>query len=206
MKKSLLLLLAIFFAFGAFAQDDDYDTELPDTQDEEFVGFNKKKKDKNRTKRWRLGGDFGFSATEFLINTEISPLLGYQIIEDRLEVGGGIVYQYTNIRRTFISLPSGNTFVPAKINVLGGRNYARAYVWEGLYLQLEGILINYRERPKDVDRLIKLTIGNALAGVGYKLDIADNIHTNFSVSTNLIINPLYPQRTLIPRIGFQISL
>lgn len=209
-------ILISFFFLSIFAcVNAQVDDDLPPSQgDDEFVGFSKKKKEKTKIdkdlSRVRIGGDFGLSFTNFAFFAEVSPLAGYLLIEDRLEMGGGFIFQHNNIRRTFISA-NGFIFEPAVINIYGGRVYARLYIWDGIHAQIEPMLINYRERKKDVppnqNDLITLTIGNVLAGGGYTFGHPDGkFLTNMGVFTNLIVNPLYPRRTFIPRIGFQISL
>lgn len=202
-----IIILSIFFSAKLSAQNE-YDDKLPPSSNDEFVGFSKKAKEKKKKdlSRIRLGGDFGLSFTDFAFFAEVSPLVGYQVVENRLELGGGIIYQHTNVRRPFQTF-GGQVFFPAKINILGGRNYARLYIWEGIFAQVEGLLINYRERPKDSDQLIKLTMSNVLAGGGYTFhQPGSKFYGNIAVLTNLVINPLYPRRQIIPRIGFQISL
>jgi hypothetical protein len=209
MKKWFLPAFIFLFAWSATLAQNEYDDQLPPSSNGEFVGFGKKGKDpkvKKDLSRIRIGGDFGLSFTEFAFFAEVSPLVGYQLVENRLEVGAGPLYQHTNVRRPFQTF-GGAVFFPAKINIIGGRNYARLYIWEGLFGQVEGLLINYRERPKDVDQLITLTLGNALAGGGYTFNQrGSKVFFNVAILTNLIINPLYPRRTVIPRIGLQVSL
>lgn len=211
----LFVFLCLSLSSSIYAQGD-YDEELPPSeQDDEFVGFSKKKK-KEKTNiekdlsRIRIGGDFGLSFTNFAFFAEVSPLASYMVVEDILELGGGMIFQHNNIRRAFIS-SNGFIYEPAVINIYGGRIYARVYIWDGIHAQIEPMLINYRERKKDVppnqNDLITLTIGNVLAGGGYTFGHPEGkFLTNLALMTNLIINPLYPRRTLIPRIGFQIML
>lgn len=209
MKKLWIVAALCSLIFFKLSAQNEYDDKLPpSTENEDFVGFNKKAKQKEKKdlSRIRLGGDFGLSFTEFAFFAELSPLVGYQVIENRLELGGGFIYQYTNVRMPFQTF-SGQVFFPAKINILGGRTYARLYIWEGIFVQTEGLLINYRERPKDTDELIKLSLSNMLGGAGYTFhQPGSKFYGNIAVLTNLFINPLYPRRQLIPRIGFQISL
>lgn len=210
------MLLIFFLGMGVILNaQGDYDEDLPPSErDDEFVGFSKRKnKEKTNIEkdlsRIRVGGDFGLAFTNFAFFAEVSPLAGYMLVEDRLEVGGGIIFQHNNIRRAFIS-PNGFIYQPAVINIYGGRVYARIYIWDGIHAQIEPMLINYRERKKNVappNDFVTLTIGNVLAGGGYTFGHPDGkFLTNMALMTNLIINPLYPRRTLIPRIGFQITL
>jgi hypothetical protein len=209
MKKWFLPAFIFLFCLNTAIAQNEYDDQLPPSKEGDFVGFNKKNKDpkvKKDLSRIRIGGDFGLSFTDFAFFTEVSPLVGYQVVDRRIELGGGMIYQHTNIRRPFQTF-NGAIFYPAKINIVGGRTYARLYIWDGIFTQVEGLLINYRERPKDVDQLITLTLSNALAGAGYTFNQpGSKFFANIAVLTNLVINPLYPRRTIIPRIGFQISL
>jgi len=209
MKRFWFILLLVSFVFTQTIAQNEYDDKLPpSTENEDFVGFNKKGKQKEMKdlSRIRIGGDFGLAFTEFAFFAEISPLVGYQVVENRLELGGGFIYQHTNVRRAFQTF-GGQVFFPAKINILGGRTYARLYIWEGIFAQAEGLLINYREKPKDTDELIKLSLSNMLVGGGYTFhQKGSRFYSNIAVLTNVFINPLYPRRQIIPRIGFQISL
>lgn len=98
-----LILFSVSFAF-TYAQGD-YDDELPPSNNDEFVGFGKK--EKNRKKEFkknlckmRIGGSLGFGYYNGLLNLGISPQVGYQIVEDRLEFGGGFSYDYQRFKNS----------------------------------------------------------------------------------------------------------
>ena len=96
-----LLILVIMFGFTFVQAQNEYDDEVPQAYTEEFVGFNKKGKEiKKRLDqcRLRVGGAAGFLIRNSELGFNISPIVGYQVVEDRLEVGGGISYDFYRFR------------------------------------------------------------------------------------------------------------
>jgi len=175
MIKHLLILL-IMFGFTFVQAQNEYDDEVPPADTEEFVGFNKKGKEKKKRLdqcRLRVGGAAGFLIGNGELGFNISPIVGYQVVEDRLEVGGGISYDFYRFREPGLKYTE---------NTVGGSIYLRAYVWEGLFAQFKGVVQKtYIEQNQTAIRQ-----ENIFGGVGYQYPIADRAFMNFGLEINLI--------------------
>lgn len=176
MIKHLLILL-IMFGFTFVQAQNEYDDEVPPADTEEFVGFNKKGKEKKKRLdqcRLRVGGAAGFLIRNSELGFNISPIVGYQVVEDRLEVGGGISYDFYRFRAPKYTE-----------NTVGGSLYLRAYVWEGLFAQFKGVVQKtYIEQNQTA--LAAIRQENIFGGVGYQYRIADRAFMNFGLEINLI--------------------
>ena len=174
-----LLILVIMFGFTFVQAQNEYDDEVPQANTEEFVGFNKKGKEiKKRLDqcRLRVGGAAGFLIRNSELGFNISPIVGYQVVEDRLEVGGGISYDFYRFRA------SGFKYTE---NTVGGSVYLRAYVWEGLFAQFKGV-VQKTYIEQNLTALPAIRQENIFGGVGYQYPIADRAFMNFGLEINLI--------------------
>jgi len=172
-----LLILVIMFGFTFVQAQNEYDDEVPPADTEEFVGFNKKGKEKKKRLdqcRLRVGGAAGFLIRNSELGFNISPIVGYQVVEDRLEVGGGISYDFYRFREPGLKYTE---------NTVGGSVYLRAYVWEGLFAQFKGVVQKtYIER----NQTPAIRQENIFGGFGYQYPIADRAFMNFGLEINLI--------------------
>lgn len=175
MKRTISLLLIIFFGQLVFAQGE-YDSEVPVQSEEEFVGFNKNGKEKKDLSRIRIGGSAGLSLGNRQLGFGISPTVGYQVIEDRIEIGTGILYDYYRYKEP------GFKYVE---NTVGSNNYVRIYVWEGLFAQFRGV---YQKTYITVNTtgLTPIRLGNVFGGAGYQYAISEKVFVNFGLEINLI--------------------
>lgn len=193
MKKTLSIFTFLFLCQFVYSQNND--NEYSDVEEEtEFKGIKDEQK-KLDLSRFRVGGDvsLGFGSNTFF--TEISPLIGYQIIKDRLEVGPGIIYQHQSEAKTYTS------------NNIGGQAYIRGYIFDGLFAQVDGFLVNYNFKNKLSNAKNSFTYGNGFVGVGYAFNHKEApFYLTISVKTNIIKDNYYQQRLIIPKIGFQIKL
>jgi len=193
MKKILLLLVLLNFGFHSFAQEDDNEYSDEDTT-EEFEPIKDETKKLDLSK-FRLGGNFGLGFEGKTFFAEVSPTLGYQIIEDRLELGPGIIYQH--ISQTNY----------AAINNIGAQAYVRAYVFEGFFAQIDGFIVNKNIDYIALGKKTSYTYGNGFIGVGYALNYKEApFYMSLSVKTNIITDSTYPRRVIIPNLTFQFRL
>lgn len=196
MKNYIFLFLLLFISNTLFAQNSDNEYgEEPDEEIETFKGLEDKKK-KIDLSRFRVGGDFGFSfGGQGVFFAEVSPTIGYQIIKDRLEVGPGLIYQHLSQAKIYSE------------NNVGGQAYIRGYIWQGIFAQIDGFLVNFNAR--DIQRNLKasFTYGNGFVGAGYAFNHANApIYFSISIKTNLLTDKYYPTRRIIPKVGFQVRL
>ena len=202
MKKISILLFSLCLVFNISAQNE-YDDEVPQTDEEEFVGFNKKNKNRQKKdlSRIKIGGTMGFGLANNQLSFNISPMIGYQIIEDRLEVGTGIIYGFYRYK-------TNNPSYKYTENTIGTNNYLRVYVWSGLFAQLRG---EYKKiYAKDSNNMkAELKLGNIYGGAGYSIPIGDRAAMNLGLEINLIEydpNISNYKRVLSPFFNFQYSL
>lgn len=195
MKKILIILLCVFGVQFVHAQKD-ADNEY--AKDEEIESFESIKDDKKKLdlSRFRVGGDIGFSlGGQGIVSAELSPIIGYQIIRDRLEIGPGIVYQHLSQAKRYAE------------NNIGGQAYLRGYLWEGIFLQVDGFLVNFNYKYIGTPQKGSFTYGNGFVGAGYSFNHKEApFYISISVKTNMVIDKYYPTRRIIPKIGFQFRL
>jgi hypothetical protein len=204
MMKKLIILLSLFAFSQVLWSQNEYDDEVPVTSEEEFVGFNKKKnKPKKDLSRFRIGGMAGFGLANNQLGFSISPTLGYQLIEDRLEIGTGILYDYYRYKdsRSNIKLTQ---------NTVGSNSYVRVYVWNGLFAQARGVYQKTYAKYNNV-KYAPTRLGNVFAGAGYQFEITKKIFMNVGLEINLIPYDLSivnsrAERVLSPFFMIQFSL
>lgn len=187
----------MFISLGL--SQNEYDGQIPETNSEEFVGFNKKNKDKKDLSRIKIGGSAGFGFANQTISLNISPLIGYQIVKDRLEIGTGIYYEYFKYNdRRF-----GYHF-----NTVGPNSYLRVYVWGGVFVQARGVyLVNYGKSVNGTK--VRYDFGNVYGGAGYSIPLGERATMNVGLEINLIeYSPSYSntKRIISPFFNFQYSL
>lgn len=194
MKKILFLLVFFYSSQLSFAQNTP-DNEYPDDDIESFEGLKEEKK-KIDLSRFRVGGDFGFSiGGQGIVAAEISPLIGYQIIRDRLEIGPGLIYQHLSQAKVYAE------------NNVGGQAYLRGYIWEGIFIQVDGFLVNFNYKYLGTTRKGSFSYGNGFVGAGYAFNHKEApFYISLSIKTNMVIDKYYPTRRIIPKIGFQFRL
>lgn len=197
MISILLLVLMVQFVFT----QGEYDQEVPEESEEEFVGFNKKGKEKKDLSRIRIGGSAGFGLGNRQLGFNFSPTIAYQVVEDRIEIGTGILYDYYRYKEPAIKYTE---------NTVGSNNYVRLYVWEGLFAQFRGV---YQKTYINLNtvQLAPLRQGNVFGGVGYQYQVADKIYINIGLEINLIPYDLSvvnsrTERIISPFFQFQFSL
>ncbi len=197
MNKKILSLLVLLFCIQLIVAQESDNEYAEDDEIEAFEGLKEEKK-KIDLSRFRVGLDLG-SGLQFggqgVFAMNVSATIGYQIIRDRLEIGPGLIYQHLSQAKVYSE------------NNIGGQAYIRGYIWQGLYAQIDGYLVNFN--AKDISRNVKasFTYGNGFAGVGYAFNHTQApFYFNISVKTNLVTDSNYPRRTLIPSFGLQFRL
>lgn len=210
MKKYFFLFLFLLGLAFTYAQGD-YDNDLPPSKNDEFVGFGKKEKlkknEKNRDlSRIRIGGSIGLGFYDGLFNVGLSPLVGYQVVENRLELGGGFTYDYLRYKN--------NTYTYNQ-HTIGPVAYIRGYVWKGLFAQLRGVYqksyASQVNRQNNIKQKAEDGLGNVYAAIGYSIPMGSRAYFNVGLEINLIAYDLSrvnagAQRVISPFMNIQFSL
>lgn len=177
--KKLIILLSLFAFSQVLWSQTEYDDEVPESSEEEFVGFNKKRnKPKKDLSRFRIGGTAGFGIANNQLGFSISPTLGYQLVKDRIEIGTGILYDYYRYK---------DNRIPIKLtqNTVGSNSYIRFYVWQGLFAQARGVYQKTYTKDKTT-KYAPINLGNVFAGAGYQFEVTKKIFMNVGLEINII--------------------
>jgi len=221
MKGVLFAMLLISgAAFTVHAQYDyeDYDLKKkPKMPKEEKTrrssdgkGFELSKLSVGGMFNFSYGGGYydGFTEYSNILYLDISPLVTYELIEDRLDIGGGVIYQFQKYDVYINSFPPVS-YDNYKSHIAGGRFFPRVYIFEGLFAQLEYVVWNgdvlLIDQTGIVDKT-RMTFHNAFAGAGYKFPIGENSYFTLLGSVNLNTNLLYPKRQFFVSFGFGVGL
>ncbi len=192
--KLLPLIFLFLFSYSLSAQDneeEEQDLGAPTLAQERKFDLSK----------LYVGGNFGIaysgsSAFGSALFMELSPDVAYRLNKYIL-VGAGIIYQYTQY------------FDPNQgFHVVGGRAYARGFVWDPLFVQIEGVAMNrYVDRDLSGNLIDgRKTYGNVLVGGGYQVNTGGNAYMTMTLLVPLIENELYPNRNPIVNFGFAVGL
>lgn len=199
--KKLIILLGLFTFTQVLWSQTEYDQELPESTGEEFVGFNKKNNVKKDLSRIRIGGTAGFGIANSQLSFNISPLIGYQLVEDRIEVGAGMIYDYYRYKDPRL------TFV---VNTPGINTYTRIYIWEGVFAQARGVY-QWAYVNDNGFKYDPIGYGNVFGGLGYQFQISEKVFFNAGLEVNII--PFDPQiinsgrpRVISPFFNIQFAL
>lgn len=209
--KYYFFLIIFSLSFVSVLAQDDYDKELPPSKNEEFIGFGKKEKFKKNKpikdlSRIRIGGSVGLGFYDGLFNIGLSPLVGYQVVEDRLELGGGFTYDYLRYK---------NNLYIYNQHTIGPVAYIRGYIWKGLFAQVRGVYqksyANQLNRQTKIKLKAEDDLGNVYAAVGYSLPMGSKVFFNIGLEVNLIAYDLSrvnasAKRVFTPFMNIQFSL
>lgn len=146
--------------------------------------------------RVRLGGSVGPLSFGTVTSIGVSPVAGYQIT-DRLALGGGLSYQYTQIRYS----PT----VKSSYDNYGGRFFGMFKVYESINLnaEYESLNVQYLDYLNNgITR--RKWINSAMVGASYSTPIggrfirAFNLMILYNLSYNNLVNPSYPAENIYP--------
>lgn len=199
MKRFAIVIVTLLFVVSLTAQGD-YDNEMPPNEDQEFVGFNKKEKEKKDLSRLRLGGTAGLGFANNSLGFNISPLLSYQVVEDRIEIGTGIIYDYFRYKDRF------DKYI---VNTIGSNSMIRFYIWEGVFAQ--GRYVIQKSYPVwNGTKYQGEVFQNFFAGGGYQIAVAEKAFVNLGLEINIIPYETTavsnrPPRVISPFINFQFA-
>lgn len=189
--KNLSIVLSLVFLLlcgQSFAQQEDYGKKKnrgrQTSAEQESYGYDAD----NNGKKWdwtkaRIGGSFAFSIRSGGIFLDASPTFGYQI-NKYIEVGAG----FTNIFQK-----QNNVFnnIDYKAYIFGPIVYARATVWQGIFLMAQYEMTN---KPiiniTSVEQLDqRINVHHLLLGGGYSQSLGDVGNLNISLLYDVIDDP-----------------
>lgn len=197
MKKYYFILFTLLFCSTSLklsAQEETYEQPIRiiDTlSDNNNTSNQKEKKDgtkkndaktaiekrKEKLDRIRVGlGNFGLQFGTYTY-IQATPTIGYMVIKDRLELGGGPILIYQRIRYT-------NNYAESFF-VYGLDIYARGYVYKGAYLEARYDLVN---KPSYFDANKRLNVNHLLIGAGYTQKLGKIGYFNGSLLFNVLNN------------------
>ncbi len=143
---------------------------------EDFVGFKERPKKKKWADRFRVGGSFNFGVANKQLAISVSPLFGFQIIKNYLEIGTGIIYEHY----AFFDKRLG-----FNVNTIGTNNYLRGHIWKGLFVQMRGIYVKSYVKHKNNSKA-DYKNGNIFAGAGYAAKLGDHFYLIIGLEINCI--------------------
>lgn len=197
MKKSYFTLFALMFCITSiklYAQEETYEQPIRiiDTLgDNNNASTRKEKEDENKKEdaksasekrkdkldRIRVGlGNFGLQLGAYTY-IQATPTIGYMVIKNRLELGGGPILIYQHIRYS-------NGFRQSYF-VYGSDIYARGYLYKGIYLGASYDLVN---KPSYSDLYKRLNVHHLLIGAGYAASLGNIGSFNASIMFNVLNN------------------
>ena len=144
----------------------------------------------------RLGGSVGPLSFGTVTSIGVSPIAGYQVT-NRLALGGGLSYQYTQIRYS----PT----VKSSYDNYGGRVFGMFQVYESINLnaEYESLNVQYLDYLNNgITR--RKWINSAMVGASYSTPIggrfirAFNLMVLYNLSYNNLVNPSYPAENIYP--------
>lgn len=144
----------------------------------------------------RLGGSIGPLSFGPVTSIGVSPVAGYQATE-RLSLGGGLSYQYTQIRYS--------STVKSSYDNYGGRVFGMFNVYESININAEYESLNVQYRDYLANGITRRKwINSALVGASYSTPVggrfvrAFNLMVLYNLSYNSLVNPSYPQENIYP--------
>lgn len=195
MKYLFLILISLTFASPVLcAQDEEEETVL-----EESSVTKQKKFDPSRL---AIGGVFGLSFSGYgsgnYLYFELSPDVSYAV-HDRVRIGAGPIFR--------IERWGGGNLTPITLYTGGGRLWTRAFIFEGLFAQVQGEVLNgnIRDGNGSIDVNNRSTVGQVFLGGGYSAAIGGRAGMFVSILVPLIENDLYWSRRPIINMGFGVG-
>jgi hypothetical protein len=190
MKYFFLLLISLTFASPVLcAQDEEEETVL-----EESSVVRNKKFDKSKL---AVGGIFGLSFSGFgtgnYLFFELSPDVSYAF-HPRIRMGAGPIFR--------VERWGGGNLTPVTLITTGGRLWGRAFIFEGLFAQVQGEILNGNIRDGNfVDVNNRSTVGQLFLGGGYSTAIGGRAGMFISILVPIFENDLYWNRRPIINMG-----
>lgn len=202
-KQLLMMIMGALLVFSASAQTPNPDAPPPVRREEgpmRVLDAPPRKQDPQRPPsaldKLRLGGSIGPLSFGTVTSVGVSPVAGFQAT-NRLALGGGLTYQYTQIRYS----PT----VKAKYDNYGGRVFGMFNVFESINLNAEYESLNVQYIDYQASGITRRKwINSALVGASYSTPIggrfirAFNLMVLYNLSYNNLVNPSFPSENIYP--------
>lgn len=202
-KTYLMIAFGSLLAFSVAAQTANPDAPPPPVRQEEgpikVLDAPPKKqppRPPSALDKLRLGGSVGPLSFGSVTSIGVSPVAGYQATE-RLSLGGGLSYQYTQIRYS--------SSVKSSYDNYGGRVFGMFNVFENINLNAEYESLNVQYRDYTASGIARRKwINSAMVGASYSTPIggrfikAFNLMVLYNLSYNNLVNPSYPAENIYP--------
>jgi hypothetical protein len=186
-KNFRITILLLFFYAAFHAQVDSVYTGARVLNDSTL---HKKERNTDWMKSLTYGGNFQvwLGNPMFLF---ISPTIGYDLIDEKLNAGIGFIYNYTSA--------DYGSYGKITQSVFGGHSYVRYVITEGLFTQLQYDRL-HQPNFQAIDPGKKVWVDYILFGGGFRQPIGDKAALTTSIMYNLTPSPLsiyYPNRVVI---------
>ena len=136
-------------------------------------------KKKEKLNRLRIGGNFGLQFGSYTY-VNLSPTVGYMVVKNRLEIGGGPIFIYQRFRYS-----NGFRNYALNLFVYGADVYTRGFLYKGFYLEARYDVVN---KTSYYDLNKKLWVNHLLLGAGYAAPIGKIGVFNISLLYNVLDN------------------
>lgn len=213
-KKTVILVMLLFFAVGLYAQQPDSTIVPTDSTQKVIKGPNKAEPQKKKFVRPKffdhtyVGGGIGIQFGSYT-RLDFSPLIAYEV--NKIFMAGiGFSYLYARDR-----YPNGYI---QQANMYGGRVFVRLIPirnvlsnGDGFFIHGEFEMLNV-ESPSSSNKVIpvRYNVPGYIAGLGYQQAIGRRAFTYLSVlwnfNTNTPPDRPYPYYNPLVRFGFLIGL
>lgn len=182
-----IIWVFIFFALAApVAAQEDIDTTHAGIHKEDEKKFDKKNDKASFSDRLFTGGDLGLQFGSITL-VNLSPMVGYWLVEDTWAVGTGVSYLYYS-----------NHYYNFSTSVYGGNLFTRYHVYEDLFAHGEYEVLNVEA----FDGLHKrVNVPGLLLGGGYRYDIGEKSSATLLVLWNFMESYYTPYSNPVIRAG-----
>jgi hypothetical protein len=212
MQKLFISLALIICCAGVniaqiepYVREKEKPSEKPKEAEEKKEKTTPKKEHKSSESSLRdrlfFGGNLGFSSgTNSGISStivDISPMVGYKIT-DKLQAGGGAIYQYYQTNYYGAN---------ASYNNWGGRAFTRYMLYESFFphLEFEYISLDRRRIVNGVQEKYRQGITSLYVGAGYSVPLGDRSSLSLTILYNVLWSEAnkYTYSPFSTRIWFQ---
>jgi len=142
MKLSRTFLILILISVLSFSIQTAY-SQYENTSGQKKEGEVKKRPKPKKPKRWLAGGMIGAGFSNYSSYVELSPVIGYEPIQN-LQVAARLTYIYNSVWRQTSVTPYNETRV--NLNHFGASLLARYIIFKGIFAQAEYEMLSYDDK------------------------------------------------------------
>jgi len=142
MKINRTFLILVLISFLTFSFQNVY-SQYENTSGQKKEGDVKKRPKPKKPKKWFVGGMLGAGFSNYSSYVEISPVIGYEPIQN-LQVAARLTYIYNSVWRQTSVTPYNETRV--NLNHFGASLLARYIIFKGIFAQAEYEMLSYDDK------------------------------------------------------------